>query len=98
MAYVADVHPLLLAQLLVDEELALYLDAVLQSRVVHAAGTVEGPAVPPLALEVVLGMVRAHGVDDRAGGGAYEAALLVLRAVQVVGGHGPCHELVGDWV
>ncbi len=68
MPYAADVYALLLAELLVDEELARYLDSVLQGRVVHAAGAVEGPAVPPLALEVVLGMVRAHGVDDGAEG------------------------------
>ncbi len=65
---------------------------MLQGGVVHAAGAMERPAVPPLTLEVVLGMVRAHGVDDRAGGGADEAALLVLGTTQVVGGHGPCDD------
>ena len=53
---------------------------------------------PPLALEVVLWMVRAYGVDDRAGRGAYEAAFLVLGAAEVVGGHRPGDELVGDGV
>ncbi len=76
MADAADVDALLLALFLVHEELALYLDAVLQGGVVHAARAVQRPAVSPLALEVVLRVVGAHGVDHGAGGGAYEAAFL----------------------
>ena len=53
---------------------------------------------PPLVFQVMLGMVRAHGVDDRVGRRADEAALLVLGATEVVGGHRPGGELVGDWV
>ena len=60
---------------------------VLESRVVHAAGTVEGPAMLTLALEVVLRMVRAHGVDDGSELRADESAALVLRTVKVVRRH-----------
>ena len=62
MADVPDGDALLLAEHLVGEELLLDLDASLQSRVVHALGTSEGPAVPALALAVVLWILRTGGV------------------------------------
>ena len=65
-----------LAEHLVGEELLLYLDAPLESGVVHALEASKRPAIPALALAVVLGIVGTCGVHDAACRGADEPATL----------------------
>ena len=98
MPYAPNVYPLLLAELLVYEQLALYIDPVFKGGIVHAAGVVQRPAVLALALDEVFRTVRAHREHDGAGWGADEAAPLVLRTVKIMRWHGPCDELVRNRV
>ena len=76
MVDVTHVNPFLLAEDYVREELLLYLDAPLESGVVHALRTSEAPAMPALALAVVLGTVGTCGVHDATCRGANESASL----------------------
>ena len=89
VADVAYADSLLLAKHLVREELPLDLDTALEGGVVHAFGASERPAVPALALAVMLGIVGTCGVHYSSGGGADEAASLPVGTTEVVGGHAP---------
>ena len=89
MTYVTDRDALLLAEHLVGEELLLDLDPALEGGVVHALGASETPAMPALALAMMLGILRTGGVDYAPCGGADEAATLPVGTRRIVGGHAP---------
>ena len=89
MTYVTDRDAFLLREHLVGEKLLLDLDPALEGGVVHALGTSETPAVPALALAVMLGILRTRRVDYASCEGADEAAALPVWTREVVGGHAP---------
>ena len=64
MTDVADVSSLLLAEPLESLELCFGFHSLSERRVVHALVAGHGPAVMPLALAVMFGMIRAAGMDD----------------------------------